>query len=202
MLYAENRQSLESLPVDLFGFIFHPPSPRYVGNLNTEDLRALTSTSKSRTGVFVNAPLSEVVLSARRANLTHLQLHGEEQPESCLQLKQEGYTVVKAFGLHDAFHYETIEAYCGVADYFLFDTQTALKGGSGQKFNWKLLEAYPFEVPFFLSGGIDPGDADNIGRISQPKLCGIDLNSRFEDAPGIKNHRTLCEFFNQLGSIL
>lgn len=202
ILHVGNRQLLESLPIDLFGFIFHPPSPRYAGNLSTGELAALTNTSKSRAGVFVNATVNEMLERARQANLTHLQLHGEETTGSCLELKQEGYTVIKAFGLHDAFQFETLEAYCGVVDYFLFDTQSAQKGGTGQKFNWKLLEAYPFEVPYFLSGGIGPGDAVNIGSLSHKAFRGIDLNSRFEDAPGLKNHRALHEFLNQLISIL
>ena len=198
MKYLFNRRELENLPVDWFGFIFYRPSPRYAGGLPENDLRELTSTSAKKTAVFVDAPLSEVFAVAARYGFSHVQLHGRENPEYCRQVRAAGLKVIKVFRLHPDFRFEETEVFAGVADFFLFDTKTEQWGGSGQKFNWQILENYKLTVPFFLRGGIGPGDAEALLNFSHPVLYGIDLNSGFEDFPGMKDHEKLKKFLERM----
>jgi len=106
--------------------------------------------------------------------------------------------VIKAFNLDEKFSFRTLDEYHESVDFFLFDSKTNLPGGSGQKFNWKMLQNYKGAVPFFLSGGITPGDADIIKQLDHPRLFGIDLNSGFEDEPGIKNSEKIKSFIETL----
>ena len=193
-----NRQQLEELPVDLFGFIFYPPSPRHAGNLARTDLQQLADTKKMKAGVFVDEENGKILDTCLLAGLTHVQLHGEEKPEQCRELTVKGYTVIKAFRVGDAFDFETTRPYEGSAAFFLFDTKSETAGGSGRKFNWDLLGKYYGNTPFFLSGGIGPDDAEMIRSFSHPRLAGLDLNSGFEDAPGLKNFGALNRFLEQI----
>jgi len=194
----ENRESLEQLPVDYFGFIFYPGSPRYVGGLDQNEFRRLLSTSKFLTGVFVDAVAEEVISTAQQHQLTHIQLHGKETPAECEKIRRAGVKVIRSFSVHPDFDFKACEPFAAVSDLFLFDTKGKEPGGTGKKFNWELLEKYRLEVPFFLSGGISPGDEAAIAAFSHPMLYGIDLNSGFEDAPGIKNCDHIKEFIEKL----
>ena len=198
MKSAENRALLEQLPVDYFGFIFYPGSPRYVGNLEPDDLNQLFSTSRFRTGVFVDAPTEEVIRTAQQHHLTHVQLHGKETPAECEKIRSAGFKVIRSFSLHPEFDFNACEPLTGVSDLFLFDTRGKAPGGTGQKFNWELLERYFLQVPFFLSGGIVPGDEQAIAAVQHPMLYGIDLNSGFEDAPGVKSFERVKTFLDKL----
>ena len=113
-------------------------------------------------------------------------------------LKRQGLKIIKAFNVNENFDFETTLPYEKVADYFLFDTKTPLHGGSGQKFDWRLLDKYTGHIPFLLSGGIGPDDAEEILKINHPKLTGIDVNSGFEDEPGVKNIEKLKNFIDQI----
>ena len=113
-------------------------------------------------------------------------------------LKNQGLKIIKAFSVDENFDFAQTQPFEGAAHYFLFDTKTAQHGGSGQKFNWKLLDKYEGHTPFLLSGGIGAGDAEEILKINHPKLTGVDLNSGFEDAPGMKNIEKLKSFINQI----
>jgi phosphoribosylanthranilate isomerase len=126
------------------------------------------------------------------------QLHGNESPQYCSQIKDSGITVFKAFSVDESFDFATLKAYSGVCDYFLFDTKGRLPGGTGQKFNWQLLENYRGDVPFFLSGGIDPDDVDAIRDFQHPQLFGIDINSCFEISPGIKDAGKVNKFIDEI----
>jgi len=198
MKYLFNRQELENLPVDWLGFIFYRLSPRYVGGLPEKDLQELTSTSANKTAVFVNAQLSEVLTIAARYGFSYVQLHGGENPDYCRQVRAAGLKVIKVFRLHPDFRFEETAVFAGAADFFLFDTKAEQWGGSGQKFDWHILENYKLTVPFFLSGGIGPGDADALLHFSHPALYGIDLNSGFEDFPGMKNFEKLKKFLEKI----
>ena len=114
-------------------------------------------------------------------------------------LKKQGLKIIKVFPVDESFKFENTQAYEKVADYFLFDTKTKLPGGSGKKFNWEILEKYTGHTPFFLSGGIGPEDVEQIKAFSHPKLTGIDLNSGFEDDPGLKNIEKLKQFIEEIG---
>jgi phosphoribosylanthranilate isomerase len=109
--------------------------------------------------------------------------------------------IIKAFSVNEDFQFHKTKPFEGVADYFLFDTKTNLPGGSGEKFNWEILNRYNGDTPFLLSGGISPEDAEEIKKIDHPQLAGIDLNSGFEDEPGLKNIEKLNVFIEEIQSL-
>lgn len=100
--------------------------------------------------------------------------------------------------MDEGFNFASIAVFEGNVDYFLFDTKTKQHGGSGKKFNWQLLEKYTGNTPFFLSGGIGPDDVEEIKGINHPMLAGVDLNSGFEDEPGLKNIEKLKKFIEEI----
>jgi phosphoribosylanthranilate isomerase len=125
-------------------------------------------------------------------------LHGKENPQTCRILKNQGLKIIKVFNVDEKFNFASTEPYAKAANFFLFDTKTKEHGGSGEKFNWKILDKYEGHTPFFLSGGIGPGDVESIKKIIHPKLTGVDLNSGFEDTPGVKNIEKLKEFIESI----
>jgi phosphoribosylanthranilate isomerase len=197
----QNRQNIEALiqlPIDYIGFIFYPQSPRYVGKaLDAETIRRIPSHIK-KTGIFVNATLNEVLRVASDNSLDCIQLHGNEIPDYCIALKEKGYEVIKAFKAEPEQLTCETSAYRYACDYFLFDTPTLTHGGSGQKFDWKILGQQKLSLPFFLSGGIGPGDADAIKSLEFQGLYGIDLNSKFEIEPGLKNIEQIKIFLKEI----
>jgi len=194
----DNIKEVVGLEPDLIGFIFYPPSPRYV--VDKVDPLKLTGLGDNvlKTGVFVNADFYEISGIFWKYNLDIVQLHGDESPALCEQLKDTGIKTIKAFSLHEEFDFEIMMDYIPYCKYFLFDTQTKYRGGSGKKFNWEIIRKYELGHPFFLSGGIAPGDAREILSITHPSLAGVDVNSRFEKSPGIKDIGKLKQFFNDL----
>lgn len=197
MKYTDNRQEVEKLPVDFLGYIFYPESKRYAGAMTEPGLFA---TSKKKVAVFVNESVFEITGLAKNLGFDIIQLHGKENVKTCNIIKNQGLTIIKAFNLDENFNFSDLEAYKGCVDYFLFDTKSGVPGGSGNKFNWEILNRYEGEIPFFLSGGIQPEDASTINEINHPNLFGVDLNSGFEDSPGIKNIPGLTSFINVLNT--
>lgn len=195
MKFTQNREQVEQLPVDLLGYIFYAPSKRFVGDRPDQ---GLFEAQKPKTGVFVNENVFEILALAKNFDFEYIQLHGKENPKTCHILKKQGLKVIKAFSVDDNFKFESTQAYEGIAKYFLFDTKTKQHGGSGKKFNWQILEKYTGHTPFFLSGGIGPDDVEQIKAFSHPKLTGIDLNSGFEDEPGLKNIEKLKRFIEAI----
>ncbi len=193
MKHTANRQEIDKLPVDLLGFIFYSRSKRFVG---AEFEPGLFNTPKKKTGVFVDENLFEIMGLAKNLGFEYIQLHGKENPDTCKILKKQGLKVIKAFNIDDAFDFSVLFPYEKNVSYFLFDTRSELPGGSGKKFNWEVLGKYSGHTPFFLSGGIQPVDADAILQLDHPKLHGIDLNSEFEDEPGLKNIEKLKDFIS------
>lgn len=196
MKFTGNREQVEKLPVDLLGFIFYPPSKRYIGE---NPQTGLFNSKKPKVGVFVDEDTVEIMALAKNTGLDWVQLHGNETPDTCRLLKSQGLSVIKTFRLDETFRFDT-KAYEQTSDLFLFDTKTNLPGGSGQKFNWEILSRYQGTTPFLLSGGIKPEDAEEIKKIIHPKLAGVDLNSGFEDEPGFKNINNLKMFIQELQS--
>lgn len=190
-----NIRAVEHLDIDWMGFIFYPLSSRYVG----EQLSYLPE-KVTRVGVFVNEQPEIVRKRSEQSRLQILQLHGKESPAYCRELKKQGYRVIKAFGIEtdQPFPTENVQRYEGSCDYFLFDTKTPIHGGSGQKFNWELLNDYRGTIPFLISGGLSPGDAEVIKAFSHPQLMGVDLNSGFETSPAVKDTTLLQTFIEQL----
>lgn len=198
MKYTANREAVEKLPVDWLGFIFYPPSKRFVGE-NPE--AGVFDSAKEKVGVFVNQNAFEIMALSKKYHLDWIQLHGNENPQTCRMLKMQGLKIIKAFSVDENFDFETTAAYEKAATLFLFDTKTPLHGGSGKKFDWIVLEKYTGHTPFLLSGGIVPGDAEEILKINHPKLTGIDVNSGFEDQPGVKNIEKLKKFTEEIQTL-
>ncbi len=196
----QNRQLLETLPIDILGFIFYAPSPRYPGNQSADLLAKLTSTGKKKAGVFVDESTRNILNITGKFAFTHVQLHGNEMPDQCVELREAGLKVIKVFRVNTGFDFSATKPYTEVADYFLFDTRAEKPGGTGKKFNWQILENYLYQTPFFLSGGIGPDDAGAVVKLQHPMLYGLDLNSGFEDEPGIKNFEKLQVFLEAIHS--
>lgn len=189
----ENLREVADLGPDMIGLIFYPGSPRFVNGLAPSDLPA----GVARVGVFVDAKMDDILLAVYRYGLDYVQLHGQESPGDCAAL-QGFIPVIKAFRVDADFDFSRTSAYTTCVDFFLFDTKGAQPGGNGVRFDWSILERYTGEVGFLLSGGIQPGDAEAITALQHPRLVGIDLNSGFEEAPGLKSIPALSEFIPQI----
>lgn len=196
-----NILDVAGLLPDYIGFIFYKGSRRYVEGLTPVFVRDLPTVIK-RVGVFVNEDIVKVAELASLFGLSAVQLHGDESPLYCAELRtelaEEGVEVIKAFGIDAGFDFTVLENYLDMVDYFLFDTQTPMYGGSGNAFDWKLLEGYVLDKPYFLSGGIGPESLDQLHQIADPRLFAIDVNSKFETAPGIKDIAKLKDFKSKL----
>ena len=190
---VDNIRGVESLGIDWMGFIFYPPSKRFVDAM-PEYLPEKTK----RVGVFVNESIAIILEKIAVFHLDIVQLHGDELPELCQQLTDKGVKVMKAFGIHTTFPSEKIDQYEGSCDYFLFDTQTSEYGGSGRKFNWDILQNYQGTTPFLLSGGIGADDVQTIREFSHPQCIGIDINSQFEVSPANKDIQSIQQFIKSL----
>lgn len=197
MREPENILAVASLTPMLMGFIFHEESPRNALSLNPDAVRSLPPFIRP-VGVFVDKTEEYITSMCTRYGIKIVQLHGSESPEQCLRLKQCGYIVFKAFGIENDTDFDNASLYEGTVDMFLFDTQSASHGGSGKKFDWSSLESYNLDTPYLLSGGIGPDDVDAIVKAVRPGMAGIDINSRFETSPGIKDINKLINFILSL----
>lgn len=195
MKEPENLQAVAALQPDYLGFIFFEKSPRYMPQrLAPEVLNQLPQSIK-KVGVFVNAPAEEVLKQANSYGLQAVQLHGDESPELCHQLQQAGLEVIKVFRVGEGFSLDQLLPYQEVVDYFLFDTQGKQYGGNGQVFNWELIRDYSLPVPIILSGGIELASLEQLTQLQHLPLHALDVNSKFETAPGLKNISALQELF-------
>ena len=190
---GDNIRAVESLGIDWMGFIFYPPSKRFV-----EVMPEYLPKKIKRVGVFVNESIATILEKVESFQLDIVQLHGDESPELCQQLTNKGVKVMKAFGIDTTFPSEKIGQYYGCCDYFLFDTQTSDYGGSGKKFNWNILQNYQGNTPFLLSGGIGANDVQTIREFSHPQCIGIDINSQFELSPANKDIQSIHQFIKSL----
>jgi phosphoribosylanthranilate isomerase len=194
--YPGNVAAVAALQPDYAGFVFYGPSPRYVGELQTDTIANISPAIK-KTAVFVNETADKINALIAEHHFDAVQLHGAEDAAFCRLLRKKT-TVIKAFGMSDTFDFSVLESYAGSADFFLFDTKTVIHGGSGNSFNWTLLNNYRLEVPFFLSGGISLDNLDEIKNITHPQFYGVDLNSRFEKSPGLKDIARLEKAFEMI----
>jgi phosphoribosylanthranilate isomerase len=178
--------------------IFYSQSSRYV---SADFAESFPETGIPKVGVFVNETIEFVLSKVDEFNLSVIQLHGNESPEYVRELKLiTGKKLWKVVSVGDSIDWETLRNYVGLVENFLFDTATPKHGGSGKRFNWQILESYPFEKGFLLSGGLDEGSASEILSLAEkmPQMVGVDLNSKFEDAPGLKNIEKLKSFKNKI----
>ena len=192
MRMPNNITDVEALGIDWMGFIFYPPSPRYVA-----ELPAYLPTTCKRVGVFVNSSLPEIEQCIEQFGLQTIQLHGNESPELCQALRLKGMEVFKAFSIKCEEDVARTDSYIGSCDYLLFDTPCTEYGGSGRTFSWSLLNAYQGSTPFLLSGGIGIEQLEALKTFHHPAWAGIDLNSRFESSPGVKMVELLKEFLEK-----
>ena len=195
MREPDNIAALSALQPDYMGFIFWAPSSRYVS-----EATPVLDKSIKKTGVFVDASVDYIQSSISTHQLQAIQLHGEETPSYCQLVQGFGVEVIKAFSVKDAFDFSILEAYENSCDFFLFDTKGALPGGNGYTFDWSLLKEYPSQKPFFLSGGIGLENTQEIKELLNTylPLYAIDVNSKFELAPGLKKIKDITQFKNKL----
>lgn len=212
---AQNIREVSQLGVDMIGMIFYPKSPRYVEMQSShagiipdyakEDINIKSSKTPARVGVFVDDMVQNIVTRVVNYHLDYVQLHGNEPREMCENLRltldpdiRPGIKIIKAISVSDASDIQKYKEYVGAVDLFLFDTKCKTVGGSGQQFDWLVLDQYDGEVPFLLSGGIGPEDASRLHAFHHPKCIGIDLNSRFEIELGVKDVEKLKGFLNEI----
>jgi phosphoribosylanthranilate isomerase len=189
-----------ALGPDFLGFIFAPASPRFVGAaLSPELVRALPS-AIWKVGVFVNETTETILATAERFGLAAVLLHGQETPAQCAALNEAGLLVLKVFSIGEQVDFDMLLPYVPHCDYFLFDTKGPAPGGNGTVFNWKLLQNYHLPVPYFLAGGLALEHAAELAALRLPGLAGVDLNSGFETAPGVKDAGRLAQMLTQLRS--
>ena len=191
MKYPENILEVGALLPDYMGFIFWEKSARYFDRI----IPALPKSIK-KVGVFVNEKEEEILTKIKRYDLQAVQLHGNESVEFCVNLKnkiESTIEIIKVFSVDDAFDFKVLKPFEDVCDYFLFDTKGKLPGGNGTAFDWKVLENYPSTKPFFLSGGIGMEEIEGVKEILKTNLpiYTIDINSKFEIEPGLKNIKRL-----------
>ena len=198
MREKKNIISLADLKPYYIGFIFWISSARYVDQSTPSLPEAI-----KKTGVFVNATIEFIQSTVQNHQLKAVQLHGEETPDYCSIIQEFGVEVIKSFSIKDQFDYHKISNYEDYCDYYLFDTKGKLPGGNGYLFDWTLLNAYPSEKPFFLSGGIGPNELIKIKKLINTTLplYAIDVNSKFEYSPGLKNIDLIRQFKKQLDEL-
>lgn len=201
MKYKDNIRELIALHPDFIGFMFYMHSSRYIGERIDPEILERVPATTLKTGVFVNAPETHIKKTGRTHQLDVIQLHGQESPEYCKAIREEGFYVIKVFQIQNPKDFDPLQAYQSVCDYFLFDTASQrYYGGTGQKFNWDILSSYNLDTPFFLSGGIHPEDAPKINQIQHNAFQGIDINSGFEIHPGLKDISKIQSLIRQLNT--
>ncbi|WP_370391730.1 phosphoribosylanthranilate isomerase [uncultured Winogradskyella sp.] len=195
MKYKDNIEAVAALQPDFMGFIFYEKSARFF----TGQIPELPD-SIQKVGVFVNEDVKVVTDTIEKHNLDVVQLHGNESAEFCQNLKN--ITVIKVFSIKDDFDFRFLQPYESVCDYYLFDTKGALPGGNGYGFDWNVLKNYPSTKPYFLSGGIGLNSLENLfefKKSSASKYCyAVDVNSKFEEKPGLKKIEELEKFKHEL----
>jgi phosphoribosylanthranilate isomerase len=192
--YAENIEAVSALGPNYAGFICYGPSPRYAGELDTDMMTNLDN-SITKTAVFVNEDRETVSALIDKYGFDAIQLHGNEDADFCAFFKVK-IKVIKAFGVNEDFDFSILNDFADSVDLFLFDTKTNIHGGSGKAFDWNLLDKYQLSVPFFLSGGLSLENLEEVKNIRHPQFYGVDLNSKFETAPGMKDISKLEKAFD------
>ena len=227
MRVAQNIRQLSELDIDWIGMVFCPDSPRYVQQVYSRggfipDYTSIESekpqlggrpifinqeNKPKRVGVFVDDMPQNIVTRVANFKLDFVQLHGEESPVMIKNLRttlepdiRKNVKVIKTIAVESASDFEKCEPYAGLVDYFLFHNKCEQKGGSGEQFDWSLLDAYYLDVPFLISGGIGPDDVEKVKAISHPQFAGVDINSKFETEVAVKDVEKVAAFVKALRS--
>lgn len=192
MREEDNIKEALKLAPNFMGFIFFEKSPRNISSEHSLPLLQSFLPGTKKIGVFVNETLEIINEKVNNYFLDGVQLHGNESPEFCNSLKVKGQYVIKAFSVGENFNFDKLEPYLEVVDLFLFDTKAkGAYGGHGVSFNWEILKLYPFEKPFLLAGGVGLNNLDDLKILEETPLLGIDVNSKFEIKPGLKDIKKL-----------
>ncbi len=180
---TENAQEIANLTPDFIGFIFTKNSKRYI-----KPEEAIQISHPNKIGVFVNQTIKEIITIGNQVNLYAIQLHGEESPEYCKEIKNllPKVQLIKAFSIQSSSDFYSVKKYTNAVDYFLFDTKGQLPGGNGYTFNWELLNQIEITKPYFLSGGLEINNLVNLEKLNK-KPFALDVNSKLEHAVGVKN---------------
>ena len=203
----KNIQSLLELPVDLMGLIFYKKSPRHVPDSAASEILQVSDGKVKRVGVFVNEDIRIILQKAAKFKLSFVQLHGKESPDYCYDLLaasaktfgcDDELQIIKAFSVDEKFDFSITSDYSPYCKYFIFDTKGKNAGGNGFKFDWSLLDQYTAKTPFLLSGGIGSDAGEAINSLDFPKMIGVDLNSKFEIQPALKDVDLLKQFLKTL----
>ena len=194
----ENISALSELDPNYIGFIFWSESSRFV-NKKTPPL----DKKIIKTGVFVDATFDYILTKIKDHHLDAVQLHGQESHSYCKLIKDYGIKIIKSFSIKNTFDFNILEDYENSCDYYLFDTKGNLPGGNGFTFDWEVLNEYPSQKPFFLSGGIGVDNLNEIKKLVKTKLPihAIDVNSKFETSPGNKNIELLKKFKKEIDEL-
>lgn len=200
MKYEENIAKVSTLPIDYMGFIFYEKSSRFMVNTLPKIPHHI-----EKIGVFVNASISFILNKVKAYELQGIQLHGNESVKFCDQLQSEliklksNIKLIKVFSIKSTFNFNSLLPYDHVIDHYLFDTKGDLPGGNGYTFNWEILKEYPLQKSFFLSGGISINHVSEILEFNKSlPVHAIDINSKFEVNPGLKNPALLKTFINEI----
>jgi len=192
----DNIRAVENLGIYIMGFIFYNKSSRYFYNGGSSENIPLKC---KRAGVFVNMDIDEIDDIAKEMQLDYIQLHGDETPSFCREVKERGYSVIKAFHIETEHDLSSIDKeYHNNCDLLLFDTKCSGYGGSGKQFDWNILNNYTGPTPFFLSGGLGIENLDNVKNFKNKYFMGVDLNSKFESSPGIKDIKLLEQYITEI----
>jgi phosphoribosylanthranilate isomerase len=203
MRNVENIEALQELDIDFMGIIKYPKSKRFVNATQASKIEQVTM-NKGTVGVYVNATFQEIIKDIIPLQLDVVQLHGDEEPAFAKAILELDLKVFKAIQITPDFNFASLEPWQTLAEefsgkfFFLFDTATKDYGGSGKQFDWSKLEEYKGSVPFLLSGGLGPNDSKAVKKLKHQMLLGVDLNSKFETEPGLKNIEDLKKFIKEI----
>ena len=188
----KNYMDLSRYPIDYFGFIFYNKSPRYV----SDDCDFIKDIS-NKIAVFVNEDINQILHIVKEYNFSMIQLHGNESPQYCNDLKKMSLRLIKSFLINNESDFNDINLYSNSVDYFLFDYKSKKYGGSGKSFDWSILNKIKISKPFFLSGGISLENINKIANLYDNRfLHAVDINSKFEKYPGFKDVKLIDKFYN------
>lgn len=205
MKHPQNISEVAALQPDYMGFIFYEKTPRFFDGKIPE-----ISSEIIKTGVFVDASVDFVSEIVKKHSLKAVQLHGQESPEFCRNLREnfpeKNFKIIKVFSVKETFDFLKLKKYERLVDFFLFDTKGKTKGGTGKTFNWEVLKSYPSSTPFFLSGGIGLEEIEQVKALQaffqqnqkENLLYAVDVNSRFEIEAGLKDQALLKKFRKKL----
>lgn len=204
----DNIRAVSQLAIDWIGFIFYPKSQRFVGE--DKDLLFFLKSAEGaempqkRVGVFVNETHDKLVQAINDYQLDYVQLHGAEGPMYCEAIQKhigihtdKKPKLIRAFRVSSSFDFGITTDYYPYCSHFVFDAKGQLPGGNGHQYDWNILNRYTGETPFLLSGGIGPADVEGVRQLNHSALVGIDINSKFETKPALKDVELLSMFIQR-----